>query len=220
MKKLLVAAALALFATQASAAIANGPHDLSADNLLDNNYLAAGPQISSCQFCHAPHNSNTALTGAPLWNRTATTTMVAGDLYTSNTLQGTVALGANSITCLSCHDGVTDMGATFTGSAGFTTPTAMNLNFATGPVKPVAVANPLGANGLRDDHPVGIPMVVDTDFVPVATAEGNGVVFYGGTDTVECGSCHDPHGVGDGVSGGPSFLRATTGGLCAACHLK
>lgn len=218
MKKLLVAIAASLFATQALAVIANGPHDLSAANATSN---YPGGLISSCQFCHAPHNVNTGVAGAPLWNRNAGTEVYdATEVYASTTLQGTVTLGANSLTCLSCHDGVSDMGATFTGSAGFAAATPMNLNFTTGPVKPVAVGSVAGANALRDDHPVGVAMIVDTDFETVGNATTAGVRFYGATNTVECGSCHDPHGTFDNVSGGASFLRTTTVGLCDACHLK
>lgn len=231
MKKILAALAFALVATQANALIANGSHDLSDANVnLRTEYdLGANINLSSCQFCHAPHNVNTTITGLPLWNRTApATTYDAGEVYASNTLKFTqtagnvVTLGANSLTCLSCHDGATDMGATYTGSKGYSpagTTVLMQQNFGLGaPNRDVAVGSSSSA-WLTDDHPVGIPMIDGTDgFRTVAYAEGLGFTFYAGN--VECGSCHDPHGDSDGASGGPSFLRVSATGLCAGCHNK
>jgi len=59
-----------------------------------------------CVYCHTPHGANTTLS-APLWNRTN-----PGNSYTVYNLVGGQATGnpvtqpgANSLTCLSCHDG-------------------------------------------------------------------------------------------------------------------
>lgn len=59
-----------------------------------------------CVYCHTPHGADTGIK-APLWNRTRS----AGpyqtyDLLGTSTLTQTVTQpGANSLTCLSCHDG-------------------------------------------------------------------------------------------------------------------
>ncbi len=200
MKKLLVALALAAFATTASAAIAGGSHDLSA---------RPGALISSCQFCHAPHNVNTGVQGAPLWNRN----MGAGyAVYTSNTLNdATVTLGANSLTCLSCHDGAGDMGATYTGSRGFAAVTPIGVG---------SFANV--GTALTNDHPVGVNYVPGGEYDSVANVTGSGLTLYGaaGSESVECASCHEPHGTSDGLTGGPSFLRVAATALCAECHIK
>lgn len=59
-----------------------------------------------CVYCHTPHGANTT-TAAPLWNRTMLTSTVY-TTYTSMTIEGVVGSpGANSLTCLSCHDGTT-----------------------------------------------------------------------------------------------------------------
>lgn len=202
MKKALVAVALAAIAPMASAAIALGSHDLS---------QLPGATISSCQFCHAPHNVN-AVGGAPLWNRNLA---ASGDftVYTSNTLNDTtVTLGVNSLTCLSCHDGVSDMGATFTGSHGFGgTNTVITTTFAD------------VTRDLTDDHPVGVTFNAGGEFETVANVTAAGLVLYNdgaGGLSVECGSCHDPHGLSDGTAGGLSFLRAAATTICADCHLK
>lgn len=59
-----------------------------------------------CVFCHTPHHTNTAVSPAPLWNRTNS----AGS-YTAygTTIGGSniTAVGSVSLACLSCHDGVT-----------------------------------------------------------------------------------------------------------------
>lgn len=101
---------------------------------------------------------------------------------------------------------------------------------------------------LRNDHPVGIRFPATgpgIDFnVPGAAATGvrffdtngngrpdkNEVRMYdagSGAYNVECGSCHDPHGVGPGPggSGAPfnkTFLRVSNSGsnLCLTCHTK
>ena len=205
MKKLLVAVAFAFVATTASATIAGGSHDLGA---------LAGAQISSCQFCHAPHfGTLTPTAGAPLWNQ-KTPLATAFTVYTSNTLSAVATgagagLGTSSLTCLTCHDGVGDMGDTVVGSKGFAAPRQMTGYAVVG-------------TALTNDHPVGIVFnTADTTLVaavgsvlPTATTVGT----YGGK--VECGSCHDPHGTSNGVTGGASFLRVSATTICGACHTK
>lgn len=197
MKKALVAIALAAVASTASAAIAGGSHDMT----------TMGGTLSSCWYCHAPHFVNTGVPGAPLWNRA--TPAGPFTVYSSGTLNDTnVALGANSYTCLSCHDGVTDLGSMYTG-------TTENL----GTVTPYAN---VGTN-LGDDHPVGVNYIEGGEFATRANAETAGMVFYSyvaGSYSVECGSCHDPHGTSDGATGGAGFLRAPAASMCSACHLK
>ena len=72
-----------------------------------------------CVYCHTPHGANASSgAGMPLWNRTvnpslnyelytdaiATTLQLAGDQITDS---GAISPGPASLTCLSCHDGVT-----------------------------------------------------------------------------------------------------------------
>jgi predicted CXXCH cytochrome family protein len=211
MKKAIVALALSALASSAFAGVSGSPHDLSA---------ATGPGtypnglLSSCQFCHAPHNVNTSVPGTPLWNRTTP----AGDdglghftIYASNTLRGTITQpGANSQTCLSCHDGATDMGATFTGGAGFAAPTQMTV--ATSGTKVIGTV-------LTDDHPISVRYGgASAQLKDVASVVS--VKLYGtvGNETVECGSCHDPHSFGGAVP--PKFLRDARATICTQCHIK
>lgn len=102
-----------------------------------------------------------------------------------------------------------------------------------------------GSLELRDDHPVAITMP-DTSVYDFNTPDGmtTGAIFYDkdgdsrmdkeeirlydygdGKPTVECSSCHDPHGVPSGGAGSefiPSFLRVsnTQSTLCLTCHMK
>lgn len=56
-----------------------------------------------CVYCHTPHGAHRTAK-LPLWNRTIKVTTY--QTYSSNTLTGAVAQpGANSLACLSCHDG-------------------------------------------------------------------------------------------------------------------
>lgn len=98
---------------------------------------------------------------------------------------------------------------------------------------------------LRNDHPVGVtfpPEAQGSDFaqpnrqrqgmrwfdsVPNDRPDKNEVRLYasGDTFTVECASCHDPHGVPSGGPAGqfaPTFLRISNAGsaLCLVCHIK
>jgi len=59
-----------------------------------------------CVYCHTPHASNTTV-AAPLWNRTISATQF--QIYDKpRTLDRPISQpGPNSLTCLSCHDGVT-----------------------------------------------------------------------------------------------------------------
>ena len=211
MKKVLVALAIDAIATTASARIAGSAHDLTPAGL--GGYAG---EISACQFCHAPHNVNTGVSGAPLWNRKSVST--AFDYYSSNTVSAEpTALNANSMTCMSCHDGVSDMGDTYTGSHGFGgTATAIGAAYAN-----------LTAD-LNNDHPVSINYVAaENSLETVANVEAAGLKLYGAGPTIECASCHDPHGkpnvVGggsDGAAGGEAFLRVASVAICTECHLK
>lgn len=206
MKKAVIALAIAGFASSAIAAIAGGPHDLSG--------RAGNTTFSSCQFCHAPHFANTAGSYAtiPLWNRVTPNT--------ATYLGAGAGMGAGSWTCLSCHDGVADMGQSYSGSnAGLTVPTIGANSYAN---VGRTFGQPMGAStDLRDDHPVGVPFVGGGEMQPLATVQATVLRLYdyGTGPMVECGSCHEPHMTGDGVQGGASMLRLTTG-LCAACHAK
>ena len=60
-----------------------------------------------CVYCHTPHGANTNVPDMPLWNRTSSSANYTtyDNLGTSSLTQTVTSPGANSLTCLSCHDG-------------------------------------------------------------------------------------------------------------------
>lgn len=138
--------------------------------------------------------------------------------------------GLNASECMVCH--------TPTGFGAIIGPTATDFTvFAIG-------------TDLRNDHPVGVTFPSTTGSGTDWKTPNGSVAKPGGTTLffdenadgrmqksevrlydsgqgaeVECGSCHDPHGVqsaGPGSSFLPSFLRKTASGstICLTCHSK
>lgn len=196
MKKAFLALLLAGFTTSALAAVSGSSHDLSVAR------VPGTTTNQTCVFCHAPHNTNTGFTGAPLWNRaTPGSTYTA---YTSTTINQTPsAPGVNSRTCLSCHDGSADVSTVYNGGTA--------LDYLAGS-QPVTGIYNVGTD-LRNDHPVGItyPGAVANEFNALPAT----LPLY--TSLIECGTCHDPH-----VTTNGRFLRLSNSAsaLCTACHIK
>jgi predicted CXXCH cytochrome family protein len=211
MKKILILVVLMAFAASAAfGAIAGSDHDLSA--------LGAST-MSSCQYCHTPHNALTSV-DAPLWNKTLTT---ATFTYYGTTAAGSDPgdPGAASRICLTCHDGTLSMGDVITGSSTILT----GANITAGKLS--GGDNFVGTD-LTDTHPVGV--VYDSTLasgiaglsstVSTTTGQVNGKLWkiYGGgngTGKVECGSCHDPH---NQTAGQQPFLKSTLSTICSDCH--
>ncbi|MDH5546325.1 MAG: hypothetical protein OEZ43_12090 [Gammaproteobacteria bacterium] len=91
--------------------ISNTRHNLTMSYLREEAQGIMGPFRNNyyevCVYCHTPHGAN-ATAAAPLWNRTVTQRTYT--LYNNaNSLAGGQMSqpGPNSLTCLSCHDGVT-----------------------------------------------------------------------------------------------------------------
>lgn len=195
MKKIL-ALAVALFASNALASVASTPHDLTAG-------AVAGTGV--CQFCHMPHNANTAVTAAPIWSRTIKAssqyTLKTGSTYNLDTTQ-------YSLLCLSCHDGTIAMGTLYNGQV---------LNTTQGLL---AAGNTNLGTILSNDHPVGAvypatgSSAASTGLAALTTATGNGYAFFGGSSNMlECGSCHDPHN-----NANLKFYRTAATDRCIGCH--
>ena len=173
-----------------AATITGSKHDLSG---------STGGEI--CVACHTPHNANTTVTDAPLWNHTMTTATY--EVYASPTFNGTISqpTGVSKL-CLSCHDGTIAPDA-FTGHTGVTS---------------IAAAGNLGTN-LKKSHPISF-----TYDAALATADGEltdpGTLPAGwiNNSKFECSSCHDVHN----KTGIAKMLHATNSGsaLCLTCHKK
>lgn len=171
-----------------------------------------------CIACHAPHNTDTSVSDAPLWNHKNSTQVYT--LYSSPTLKATVGQpSGGSKLCLSCHDGTVAVDS-FGGTTGSTM---------------ISSVNNLGST-LKDDHPIGF--TYDT---ALATANGslwdpaskqvtigsgtqtkagslNSVLLYGGK--MECDSCHDVHNTFTAATSGLIKVSQNGSALCLACHNK
>lgn len=216
MRKSIVAIAVLAIAVAASLAYAGTKANV-ISSMHDIGYSAGPPIVpgTGCKSCHAPHNGSVATGGTDqatgkilLWDRGFTTqtfgTYTSPSLDNAATEVGTttpVATDARlvSFLCLSCHDGVTS-------------PTLI------GATDVHAVGNPTNSYGLENDHPVNMAYdpALDAGLDTVANVTTAGIVLYGATDTVQCGSCHDPH---DPTN--TPFLRVanTNSALCLTCHL-
>lgn len=202
MKKVLLTVALvALMTSSAFAVITGSAHDFSG---------AGYGSTELCVFCHTPHNSDTTVANAPLWNHevtVATYTVYAG----LGSLDASVGQPAGvSKLCLSCHDGTVAIDS-FGGSTGATNITGVAL---------------LGTD-LTNDHPVSFTYdasLATTDGGlqdPTVTNSGLGGTIDAdmlfGTQ-LECASCHDVHN----TANIPKLLVKLNGGsaLCLTCHNK
>jgi predicted CXXCH cytochrome family protein len=165
-----------------------------------------------CVVCHTPHNSDTTVGDAPLWNHETTTAVYT--LYNSATFDAVPGQpdGVSKL-CLSCHDGtiaVDNFGGITTGTQ------TMGL------INPAADLT----TDLSDDHPVSftydaaLAAPPEELFDPTTTPSGLG----GTIDTdmlfsakVECASCHDVH---DSGFASLLIMDNNASALCLTCHDK
>ncbi len=195
-------------APSANAGIESSAHDFSASGFTEGEI---------CIVCHTPHNADTTVADAPLWNHEVTATATF-DMYTSPTFDATAPSqpGGVSKLCLSCHDGSVAIDA-YGGGAGTATMSTWS---------PTSAPRELGTD-LSDDHPVSFTFdialsVTDTGLNNPSTE----LTALGGTiqadllfgDTVQCASCHDVHN----DAGNSFLLRIPNDGsaLCLTCHNK
>lgn len=209
-----LASALLVTAGSASAGtIVGSVHDLSAQGW-------SGGEI--CVVCHTPHNADTSVTAAPLWNHEVT--VAAHTMYSSTTFDGagTIAGGPTGASklCLSCHDGTVAIDS-FGGATGTSTIQNPNAIFGT---------------DLSNDHPISF--TYDT---ALATADGaladpavatvtigDATDFKNGTISdlmlpggeLQCNSCHDVHN--KFAAAATKLLRISNANsdLCLTCHTK
>ena len=147
MKKLFVAVlvvAIALLgASAAMAGISATKHNLSTTG---TGGTAATTETEICIFCHTPHGGDPTI--APLWNKPVQ--VHALNAY-GTTKAGTVCRRADcgvSFACMSCHDGVSAMGAVLNTSAAGIAAGTIALNNTT-----IPAGGNLGID-MNNDHPV------------------------------------------------------------------
>jgi predicted CXXCH cytochrome family protein len=134
-----------------------------------------------CVFCHTPHAG--ASGSVPLWNRSlAGAPTKVYDSTFSSTIDGAVDVSSGiSLACLSCHDGTQAMNTIIntpgSGLAGNTTWSFTDTaTMTTAKLTGLPLIND-AANGLQNDHPVGIEYGGGTAAGTVGLrADGTGIV--------------------------------------------
>ncbi|MDC0358953.1 cytochrome c3 family protein [Oligoflexia bacterium] len=182
--------------------ISGSDHDFSNENWNNTGEI--------CIVCHTPHNSDTTVTDAPLWNHQVTAATFT--LYSSSTLDATLGQpDGSSKLCLSCHDG---------------TVAVDNFGGQTNGTQFVSGSELIGTD-LRNDHPVSFTYdttLATTDgglYDPATTNSGLGgtitqdLLFTG---KLQCASCHDVHN----STNLASLLRISNvaSAFCLTCHDK
>jgi len=225
-------------ALSVQAGIENTPHNLSVSG---TGNIKATTETEICVFCHTPHH---AQEGRPLWNRTMPTTSYT--LYNSEfierinyptPLQPSTTEGQPGIIsrqCLSCHDGTVAIGDVYIvrGTVLGDQVIEVTGENVTSEGFLASTSSAYIGTDLSKHHPVAIEYNPD-----ISKTFGDGSVKtvelrnpplqpiklydYGGTQYVECTSCHDPH------KENKQFLRVDVGNLaqdfnytCTACHDK
>jgi len=216
MKKLLMLSLLIVLvmAVAAFAGLSGTPHQ-----------LISGGEI--CVACHTPHGAVSSSVG-PLWNRSQAS-QTYSPLYNSATFNmgPTATPGAQSLACLTCHNGVASTLVNGSGpGVGNAALYAINAAGTSGGIDNYSYANPFANIGLdlSNDHPIGFLYNAAADLqgnnFPTAV---NGVIasvypLYAGN--MECATCHDVHNVANPGRDPVYFLRASNAAsaLCTACH--
>jgi len=164
-----------------------------------------------CVVCHTPHNANTTVVNAPLWNHAISATATYS-MYTSATMNSLAGQpDGSSKLCLSCHDGTVAL----ENFGGITTGTRL------------MTGGSLLGTSLSNDHPISI-----TYDAALATADGGlfnpttALSGLGGTiaanmligGKMQCSSCHDVHNSGNTAH---LLLKSNAASaLCLTCHNK
>jgi hypothetical protein len=197
---------------------------------LPTNDSSAYPQSAQiCIFCHTPHHASSE---GPLWNRQATGKSFKH--YSSATLSiDDPALrsiseygqpNGSSRLCLSCHDGVTALGAVFTTPFSMTPDTIPFIDVKGGRSGAIAIAY----ETFSSHHPVsfryntnvvdllrGTPYFKDYKYPPLPNN-----VKLDKAERMQCTTCHDPHQDKSDVPGPttPFWTAGTYDAVCSACH--
>lgn len=204
-------------------AIPNTTYTVYSSNSLSQTASQPGAASLVCLSCHDGQQAVDAIMNMPGSGRYSATpnnsTFLNNSWNNSSGPDATVHLGLKQGECLACHS--SNAGFIGAGAADFT----------------VAA---IGTD-LRDDHPVGVKYpTINGDGTDWKTPGGSvtGAKFFdddadnrmdkgeirlygnGADASVECGSCHDPHGVTNGSLFNATFLRKPRATVCLSCHTK
>jgi predicted CXXCH cytochrome family protein len=197
MKKILVALALAAFASSSFAAVENSAHDF------DFGGTYGTGLASRCMYCHVPHAAQTWGAGTALW--ALPDPGLSLTLYSNAKYQPTDVDARGTMTCLTCHaDGTTAQ----TGLAVTVVGTAADLT-----------------TDLSNDHPVGNTVIFNpggSGMKPSPIILGFTTYTNGGNYEMECATCHNPHN--SRTIPGRKLLSASTAAagtdFCNFCHTR
>lgn len=183
-----------------------------------------------CVFCHTPHRSSGE---GPLWNRKAVTKTFKHFSSSSLAIDDAALIGAadygqptgSSRLCLSCHDGVTALGAVFTTPSVTNTVPVKFTNVRTGETgENVAI----GFETFSTHHPVSFrynQAVIDLlKAAPYNRSDywwsPSNAVKLDKQGRMQCVTCHDPHqDQSDNPSSMTPFWNSRTyGEVCGSCH--
>ncbi|MCP4217807.1 MAG: cytochrome c3 family protein [bacterium] len=203
MKKVLILSVALLLSVSVFGQITGSAHDFTSSGWNTTGEL--------CITCHTPHNADTTVTDAPLWNHEVT--VATFTVYSSGTLNANDLGQPDGVSklCLSCHDGSVALDS-FGGTTG------------TNPLDP-ASSGFIGTD-LGNDHPVSFTYQAAIDngddelFATTASTSLGGTIASDllNNGRLECSSCHDVHN----RDGNSSLLIISNAGsaLCLTCHDK
>lgn len=184
-----------------------------------------------CVFCHTPHRSSSE---GPLWNRAAVTktfkhfssaTLAIDDSALSGAADYGQPTGSSRL-CLSCHDGVTALGAVFTTPGSLSDVPIQFTNKRTGQTGPNVS---IGFETFSTHHPVSFrynQTVIDllrgapyfkTEYWWSPTSSSVRLDKQG---RMQCITCHDPHQDKSDVASSmnPFWTAKTYAEVCQSCH--
>ncbi|MDO9080350.1 MAG: cytochrome c3 family protein, partial [Desulfuromonadales bacterium] len=238
-KSVLVVAVLlvatSLWAVPGPMDVSKTRHNLSSTSsalIPNNNTYPASNEDEVCIFCHTPHGGTM---NTPLWNRPLPAasgfthyTSARVSAYVS-TLPSNRNVNAESLLCMSCHDGTTAMNNIINnsnrtvGGDPDNGMAAMNHIITTGGaigdiMDPGGVGTQGQSKNLSDDHPISFSYysawnhlanagkLNRADGVLANDPRADGIRLFGadapGGQRVECSSCHDPHVNHEAATGG------------------
>ena len=232
-----VALALPTLSQAATGGIEGSPHDLSGKSW--------NTRYGVCSPCHAAHGTD-ANQLVPLWSH-ATSAVTDWTMYTSPSMNAAKPAGptGTSLACLSCHDGVTALNATISGTITGGTPeyiddaavigTDLHTTHPISFTYDAALATADGGLENPDTYKIGDPKPNLTVQTPPVPATWSGTSLTGKSITaallsngkMQCSSCHDVHktvgsspssGIMVKISGADSAGRGSL--ICRTCHIK
>jgi len=184
-----------------------GAHDLSPSGQSP----IKGGVGGSCLYCHAPHSGVADLT--PLWNQTLSTQTYTPYVSSTYVEKGNTQppLGADSVLCLSCHDGTVAPGQT--------------VVYHKIPMSGKFNSSDVFGTNLQSSHPFSLvlPMTDSPDLIASLVSQGKTGDPTGKVKlikgNIECTSCHNSHVQGiDKVNLNFLVRDSSNGQMCLACH--